>query len=69
MSDARALILPLLFLLRNARSLHPHTRKAAPDRRQRSLAATVEPKEELVGWGTKNISGLHIRRIGSAALT
>jgi hypothetical protein len=42
-------MLPLLLLLRNARSLHPHTRKTAPVGRQRSVAATVEPEEELVG--------------------
>jgi hypothetical protein len=45
------LMLPLLFLLRNARSLHPHTRKTAAPDRQRSLAATVEPEEEFVGVG------------------
>jgi hypothetical protein len=45
------LMLPLLFLLRNARSLHPHTRKTAAPDRQRSLATTVEPEEEFVGVG------------------
>ena len=46
------LMLPLLFLLRNARSVHPHTRKAAaPIGRQRSVAAKVAPEEELVGFG------------------
>ena len=45
------LMLPLLFLLRNARSLHPHTRKTAAPDRQRSVAATVEPEEEFVGVG------------------
>jgi len=45
-------MLPLLFLLRNARSLHPHTRKAAaPVGQPQSVAATVEPEEELVGVG------------------
>ena len=43
-------MLPLLFLLRNARSLHPHTRKTAPVGRQRSVAAKVA-HEELVGVG------------------
>jgi hypothetical protein len=45
-------MLPLLFLLRNARSLHPHTRKAAaPVGQPQSVAATVEPEEELAGVG------------------
>jgi DHA2 family multidrug resistance protein len=44
-------MLPLLFLLRNARSLHPHTRKAAQVRQQESVVGTVEPEEELVGVG------------------
>ena len=45
-------MLPLLFLLRNARSLHPHTRKvAAPVGQRKSVAARVEPEEELVGVG------------------
>jgi flagellar biosynthesis/type III secretory pathway M-ring protein FliF/YscJ len=47
------LMLPLLFLLRNARSLHPHTRKAAaPVGQPQPIAAkTVEPEEELAGVG------------------
>ena len=45
-------MLPLLFLLRNARSLHPHTRKtAAPVGQRKSIVARVEPEEELVGVG------------------
>jgi MFS transporter, DHA2 family, multidrug resistance protein len=44
-------MLPLLFLLRNARSLHPHTRKTAPARQRQSVVATVEHEEELVGVG------------------
>jgi hypothetical protein len=45
-------MLPLLLLLRNARSLHPHTRKTDGAVGQpRSVAATVEPEEELVGIG------------------
>jgi hypothetical protein len=43
-------MLPLLFLLRNARSLHPHTRKTDGAVGQpRSVAARVKPEEELVG--------------------
>jgi hypothetical protein len=45
-------MLPLLFLLRNARSLHPHTRTTASVVAQgRSIAARVEPEKELVGVG------------------
>jgi hypothetical protein len=45
-------MLPLLFLLRNARSLHPHTRKTRRTVEQRqSVVATVEPEKELVGVG------------------
>lgn len=43
-------MLPLLFLLRNARSLHPHTRKtAAPIEQHKAVAVSIEPEEELVG--------------------
>jgi hypothetical protein len=43
-------MLPLLFLLRNARSLHPHTRKTDGAVGQpRSVAPRVETEEELVG--------------------
>ena len=45
-------MLPLLFMLRNARSLHPHTRKAPSVAGQRrSVVSTVEPEEELVEVG------------------
>ncbi len=46
-------MLPLLFLLRNARSLHPHTRKtvATAATAATAIVATVEPEEELVGVG------------------
>ncbi len=45
-------MLPLLFLLRNARSLHPHARKTAGMvERQQPVAAAVEAEAELVGVG------------------
>ena len=45
-------MLPLLFLLRNARSLHPHTRKTAGAvGKQQFVAVSVEPEEQLVGVG------------------
>jgi hypothetical protein len=45
-------MMQLLFLLRNARSLHPHARKTARAvEKQRFVAVSVEPEEELVGVG------------------
>jgi hypothetical protein len=44
-------MMPLLFLLRNARDLHPHAKTPTPTRRTEP-SLVEEPEPELVGAGT-----------------